>query len=620
MSKYRPLFLSETGEHLDALENDLVALERAPGEQERIHEVFRHLHSIKSMAASMEHDRLAALAHRLEDLVAPHREDGAPFSALEIDLLLRGLDALRASLAAISSGQPEPEPPGPLLAGLQAASAPSRPRATRPPPPASPPAEDPTTWRLTVQLDPGCSLPGARATVLCRRLAGLGQVLSCEPPLEALAEGLAPGRPLVLELRSARPAEEIRALVDGVPELATTHLEPARAAPEGEPDGRAATGFVRVRTELLDGLVDSVAELLAMRSHLEELAERRDDPSLQEGVRQLSSLARRLQDRVFQARMVPAGLLTGRLPRVCRDLARARGLELELELSGEEVELDRGLVEALHSPLLHLVRNAVDHGLEPPEERLAHGKPAAGRLRLTFERRQDRVQVSLEDDGRGIDLARVRARAEALGLLSPGTPLDDARLRELVFQPGFSTRGEVSATSGRGVGLDAVRDSLRRLGGWVALESRPGLGTRFILDLPLTLAILHVLLVEAGPHQLALPASRVLRAVSLRPSAKTEVAVGSRRLPLASLLALLGEADQAGQEPREALLVGQAEGAARLALGVARVAGHREAVLRPVGRLLGRLGPYAGSTVLGDGRPVLILDVDALLERAARAR
>jgi two-component system, chemotaxis family, sensor kinase CheA len=672
MSKYKPLFLSEAGEHLDGLETELVALERAPAEQARIHEAFRHLHSVKSMAASMDFDRLAHLAHRLEDLVSPHRDTGAPFAADEIDLLLSGLDALRAGLAAVAVNLPEPELPAALMAELDArrrAAGPVRGRAraaapapVAPPVPAgsSPLSSGDALYTVEAQVVAECSLPGARAAVLLQRLAALGDVVGCEPGLEQLREGNLPERRVRVRLRSPRGLPELQRAVENVPELRALQVSPAaeseeraRApapatpgttlpgtaqgaapaiaalAPEGglplPPAAPAPGASVRVRAELLDFFVDAVAELLGLRSHLEDMAEQRDDPALREGVRQLGTLARRLQDRVLQVRMVPAANLTGRLPRLVRDLARTRGLEVEFSVSGEDVELDRGLVEALDTPLLHLVRNALDHGLETPAERRAWGKDPVGRLRLDLVRRQDRVHLTLEDDGRGIDPAMVQARAEAVGLLAAGVQLSERAAQELVFLPGLSTRTEASESAGRGVGLDVVRQALQRLGGRIELESTPGRGTRFLLDLPLTLAILHVLLVQAGEHLLALPSARVLRALTVRPSqlqqgpAGPEVLVGSRRLPFIPLLGLLGERLGAPPAAQEAILVGPPECEASLALGVDRVTGHREAALRAAGALLGRLGPYGGTTVLGDGRPVLILDVDALIARAGPA-
>jgi two-component system chemotaxis sensor kinase CheA len=383
-----------------------------------------------------------------------------------------------------------------------------------------------------------------------------------------------------------------------------------------------------VRTDLLDFFVDSVGELITLRSYLEDLSERIDSPALNEGVQRLTKVVRRLHDRVMEVRMVSASMLTQRLPRVGRDIARSRGKSIQFVIEGEDVELDRALVEALDTPVLHLLRNAVDHGIESPEERLAAGKPAEGQIRLTIARRQDRVSLTLSDDGRGIDPQKVLAKAKKLGLVPPEKDLDPAKeVADFIFRPGFSTGEGVTDISGRGVGLDAVRATLTGLGGRVSVQSETGRGTAFELDLPLTLAILQVLLVEAGTHMLALPASRVLRAHSVRPEqvieseGAREIVLGGKTLPLVGLVGLLEGDGKSPDQGRiiESVLVGEEE-EPLVALGVERITGHREVVLKTVGTLLRRLGPFAGSTVLGDGRPVLILDVDQVIRLSGVGR
>ncbi len=681
MSKYKPLFLSETGEHLDALESDLLALEQRPGDAERIHEAFRHLHSVKSMAASMDYEPLSQLAHRLEDVVAPLRDRGDALSDEAIELLLAGLDALRSGLDAAAADRPMAEPDAQLLGALERAAAGGSGASTattdRPSAPAGPPevaaacsaatspepgagaADTAPRWRLRVAIDAGCSLPAVRAFVVHRRLSGAYRLLECAPPPEQLRAGELPGGRLEVELAGARTAAELEALLATVPEVAAVEIDrldpagggnagdnagPATAAPaaaggasvptagpaaslvaaEGPdaPDAPAGPSSVRVRTELLDFIVDAVGELIALRAAFEDLAARSELPALGERVRRLGKVVRRLQDRVMEVRMVPVSLLTDRLPRVCRDAARRSGKRVAFEVAGADVELDRALLETLDAPLLHLLRNAVEHGIEPPEQRQQLGKPAEGRVWLEIHRRQDRVLLRLSDDGRGLDLDRLAAKARQAGLLEPQQQLDAAAKRALVFKPGLSTRDEVDALAGRGVGLDAVRDSLERVGGRVEVDSRPGQGTAFTLDLPLTLALLQTLLVEFDGHLLAVPASRVLRALAVDPESIEQDGGGrrllldGRRYPYHPLGHLLG-APEPARACREVLLV-DGRDRADTALGVDRVTGHREAVLKPVGRLLHQLGPYNATTVLGDGQPVLLLDVDEMLLRAAR--
>jgi two-component system chemotaxis sensor kinase CheA len=663
MSKYKALFLSDTGEHLNDMEGELVELEQQPDDKERIHEVFRHLHSIKGMASSMGYDEMASLAHKLEDLMDCHREHGTAVKPEEVDFLLRGLDEFRKQLKAITEDQPLEEVPFDLLEGVDRFTRRQKTPEKKAPPPiasrvASVPIRDADAagvYLVKANISEDCSVPSVRAYLIYRRLAELGGITHSDPSVEDMRAGKFQGRAIRFRLVTDRGAAEIRRMMATFAELESLAIQldpdaPASAAAEAAPPApapklapapasappskpaavpeRAQATSVRVRTDLLDFFVDSVGELITLRSYLEDLSERIDSPALNEGVQRLTKVVRRLHDRVMEVRMVSASMLTQRLPRVGRDIARSRGKSIQFVIEGEDVELDRALVEALDTPVLHLLRNAVDHGIESPEERLAAGKPAEGQIRLTIARRQDRVSLTLSDDGRGIDPEKVLAKARKVGLIPPDKKLDQAKeITELLFKPGFSTGEGVTDISGRGVGLDAVKATLTSLGGRVSVQSEPGQGTAFELDLPLTLAILQVLLVEAGTHMLALPASRVLRAHSVRPEqvveneGAREIVLGGKTLPLVGLVGLLEGDGKSPDQARiiESVLVGEGEDPL-VALGVERITGHREVVLKAVGHLLRNLGPFAGSTVLGDGRPVLILDVDQLIRLSGAGR
>ncbi|NMB73868.1 MAG: chemotaxis protein CheA [Myxococcales bacterium] len=625
MSAYKPLFLSEAAEHLDNLEKDLLALEQHPADAERVHEAFRHLHSIKGMAGSMGYSPLSSLAHGLEDLLVPFRQEKRPLSADVVEVLLRGLDQLRQQLGQAAEDraiEPAGEELLQAIGRLHGHAAPAR----GAPEPKAPDSEALRSLQVEVEISPDSQLPAARAFLVYRRLQEAGRVVRCTPTPEELRQGILPGRVLRLSLESREGLPELRRRLDLADVAAVRWLPadekppvptPAPAAPS-TPNPAPAAPTVRVSAELLDFFVDAVGELLAQRSHLEELSERLGSGELSGSVRALSQIVRRLHDRVMEVRLVPVSLLTDRLPRVCRDIAGSRGKKVRFAIEGHEVPIDRALVEALDTPLLHLLRNALDHGIEPPEERRARGKPEEGLLRIAVRRRHDRVLMEVSDDGRGIDPSRVLERARSLGLVPPGEPLEAAGALELVFAPGFSTREVAGEVSGRGVGLDVVRTTLTRLGGRVSVHSRPGEGTTFVLDLPLTLAVLQVLLVESAGRLLALPASRVLRVLPLRQEnvavRRQEARLGEPGADFAfqDLSALLRESSF--EVSREAVVIGDGE-QGRLALGVSRVAGHREVVQKPPGSLLRRAGPFAGTTVLGDGRPVLILDPDQLMER-----
>jgi len=654
MSKYKSLFLSDTGEHLNDLEGELVQLEQRPDDKERIHEVFRHLHSVKGMSSSMGYDEMANLAHRLEDLMDYHREHGAAVSPEEVDFLLRGLDEFRKQLKAITEDQPLEEVPFDLLEGVDRLT--RRMKTPEKKAPATPVARAPSVtihdadaagvYLVKANISEDCSVPSVRSYLIYRRLAELGEITHSDPSVEDMRSGKFQERAIRFRLITDRGAAEIRRLMATFAELESLAIQldpdasvpkaaaaapPKPVPPQQQPAPvqvsapaleRSKTTSVRVRTDLLDFFVDSVGELITLRSYLEDLSERIDSPALNEGVQRLTKVVRRLHDRVMEVRMVSASMLTQRLPRVGRDIARSRGKSIQFTIEGEDVELDRALVEALDTPVLHLLRNAVDHGIETPEERLAAGKPVEGQIRLSIARRQDRVSLTLSDDGRGIDPQKVLAKAKKVGLVPPDKNLDQTKeVTELIFKPGFSTEEGVTDISGRGVGLDAVRAALTGMGGRVSVQSEPGRGTAFELDLPLTLAILQVLLVETGTHMLALPASRVLRAHSVRPEqvAETEdareIVLGGKTLPLVGLVGLLEGDGKSPDQGRiaESVLVGE-EDEPLVALGVERITGHREVVLKAVGALLRNLGPFAGSTVLGDGRPVLILDVDRIIQ------
>ncbi len=643
MSKYKSLFMSDTTEHLDALEADLVQIERDPADKSRINEVFRHMHSIKGMAGSMGYDEMARLAHRLEDMMIPHREHEKSLAGDEIDVLLRGLDEFRNQLDQIRDGAaPRPAPEDLLvdadkiLRGAQLQAPPAG------EPPGEPEGEcqavDGTipVFKIELEISAQSGTPAVRAFLAYKRLSETGKVIEVFPGLAQLRSGRLEGRLVRFRLATDRGLAEIKRVFNTLVEVERFVVEPEDAPGDREQallkkarspmkTGRQKSDTVRVQTELLDFFVDSIGELITLRSHFEQLAERIEAPTLREGVRRLGKVVRRLHDRVMEIRMVPISLLTQRLPRVCRDIARSRGKQVQFEVEGEDAELDRALVEALDTPILHLLRNAVDHGIETPDQRRRSGKSPLGKIRLAVKRSAERFEIVLSDDGGGIDAGRVLSRAAEMNIPISESPPPSETLA-MIFRPGFSTRSEATELSGRGVGLDAVKMEVERMGGRVSVRSEPGLGTSFVLDLPLTLAILQVLLVESGGVLLALPASRVLKVTAIDEGRKiaSHGSDGSTIDPLIDLAELLGgeQARQrlpADEEPLSESVVIEQDGQAVLALAVQHVAGHVEVVLKGVGSLLARLGPFNGTTVLGDGRPVLLLDVDAVITRAHSA-
>ncbi|MBE0595915.1 MAG: chemotaxis protein CheA [Desulfuromonadales bacterium] len=524
MSRYQAMFLSEAREHLRKMNAVLPGLEEDPTDREAIDALFREVHSVKGMAASMGYTQSADLAHRLEDLM-----DGARQTELltpeAVGQLQSGFDLLEALIDDIEGGRPER-----LVAPFLAEAAAVNPPPKEPPPPAA------------------------------ERMAAA--TASTVPPAQAPFE--------------SRRDDLVRS--------------------------------VRINTSLLDQFIDLTGEMITNRYLLQSAARAEDWGRLREGLEQQARLVGDLHHHVLQVRMLTMESLTGRLPRLVRELARKTGKEIVLHLAGQEVELDRAILEALAEPLIHLVRNAVDHGIEQ-----------RGEISLRAWREQDQVLVEIADNGRGIDPAVIRRQAVAKGMLSAAQAkgLKDPQALQLICLPGFSTAEQITDTSGRGVGMDVVKSAVETLGGSLAIASTPGEGTRFTLKVPVSIAIIHLLLVDCAGHRLGIPFTRVLRAVELgrrdirTAGGKPVAVVAGEEVPLLSLRKILG---LTGLRPGNSfpLILTEARGR-RVGLVVDRLAGQRQAFVKGLSFPLNRLPGVSGATVLGDGSVVFVLDPPSLL-------
>jgi two-component system chemotaxis sensor kinase CheA len=428
--------------------------------------------------------------------------------------------------------------------------------------------------------------------------------LISDDEFEALLDnlhGAAPGAGAPL---SRVPSPESR-----VPAAPKAAAAPAKAS---EPEQT-----VRVDTKRLDAIVNLIGELVLSRNRLKTLRVRLRDEELDRAVSSLDIATSRLQSAVMRTRMQPVGKVFSRFPKVARDVARSLNKEVDLELIGADTELDRNLVEALADPLVHLVRNAIDHGIETPALREATGKPRGGHVRLSAQQEGDYVSIEVQDDGAGIDPERLRAKAREKGLIDPeaAARLTTEECLHLVFLPGFSTKAEVTDISGRGVGMDVVQSRIRELSGQIQIQSELGRGSRFLIRVPLTLAILPTLLVQAGDTVYALPLARVVEVLHAPRRAlgwfdgRAVLDRQSHTLPLVDLRKWLNI--EAPELPLLTVVVLQA-GESRMGLVVDQVRGREEVVIKPLPRALRGLAGYAGATLIGDGRLALILDVDGL--------
>jgi two-component system chemotaxis sensor kinase CheA len=651
-SRYLALFVAEGTEHLDALGKELVRLEQQGPTPEAMDSLFRHAHSVKGMSGSMGYDVVAALAHRLEDLLDALRASPARLEKALIDLMLQAVDALTAQVQATSRGLPPPEA-GPLAVALtQAAGRVAAPSAVPEPPPPAPPTPEapaptaeatppgpslPPRFALTLRVSPAASQPGVRGFLATRRLGTLGNVFNLAPPLEDIKSGRLPRGLITLELETDEHEDAVRKTVAAVADVELESLRavgpqgPPPPAPDGpRPVGQEPARTVRIRTELLDDFLDAAGELLLATARVREVGKQLPEahrPVLEEPVDRLHALARALHDKVMQARMTPMSVITDRLPRAARDIAQRRGREVELVVAGGDIELDRAIVDELGDAVLHVLRNAIDHGVEPPEERRMRGKPPRGVVRVEVRRQRDRVVLEVRDDGRGLDTERLKALAVERGLVSP----DEARAmseREallLCTRPGLSTAATVTDISGRGVGMDAVKRVVEGVGGALELESTRGRGAVVRLSLPLTVAMANLLLVGVGDEVYGLPIAKVSGVVetpreALASSQNAPVLhFGQVMVPVHELAEVLEvpRAPRAPGQPLSLVVVDADDGP--VALGVDRLVGQEEVVLKALARPLDLVPGLAGVTILGNGQPVFILDVVRLGLPAAHA-
>lgn len=632
MSRYLGLFVAEASEHLEALGRDLITLEGAPS-ADTVDSLFRHAHSVKGMAASMGLEPIAQLAHRVEDLVDVARRIPGALGRERVDLLLAASDTMLALVRGTGEGNapaPQPELLGRLGDAVIALTG-QAPRPTRVArvQPLTQPAAPLSTRRFEVRFRilPAAQSPGPRAFLVYKKLTGLGAVTQLRPPLEDLRAGAIPDGRVALVLETDGGLDAVRSALALVPEVELLSAEPVPDAPPPEPPAAAGSASepartVRVRTELLDDFLEMAGELLLATARLRDIGRRfpeHERPALDEGVDRLHALVKDLHGKVMGARMTPVALVTDQLPRAARDLARKRGKDVEVSITGAEIEIDRAILDAIAEPVLHVLRNAIDHGLETPEVRVAAGKPPRGQLRIAVRRTRERVVLELEDDGKGMDPERLRAAAVARGKLTreAASRLSTREALLLACLPGVSTAADVDDVSGRGVGMDAVKRSVEVLGGALELDSQPGRGTRVTLRLPLTVAVVQLLLVRAGGEVLGLPITKVMGAVELPESALQRspsanlLTYGQQLVPAHDLARLLDLPLGLAAGTRPWVVMESEEGT--VALGVEALLGQEEAVLKALSRPLDRVSGLAGVTILGNGRPVFILDVPRLL-------
>ena len=578
-----------------------------------------------------------------------------------VDRLLEGLDAIKAMREEIGQrGTDAPTEQGAELAALledlargEPAAKPAPLLTLEVPSPASPQDNGHDAIHLAIHFMESCQMPSVRAFMVLDQLAGVAEVLSSHPAMEQIEEGNS-GHDLLISLRSDMAVEELVRLAQSVSEVesvvagdAPVSLPPVPAA-AGDPvvaaalapsemvrpearkaGGRADTQTVRVSVERLDNLMNLVGELVIDRNRVSRIGgvldeEHPDDATkdLIEASLHLGRVIGELQDEIMKARMLPIEQVVMRFPRMVRDLARKAGKEIDFRVEGGKTELDRSVIEAIVDPLTHLLRNAVDHGIEAPEVREALGKPRVGKVTIRAHHEENQIVIGVDDDGPGIDADRVREKAIRSGIITAAeaSAMSGREAVRLIFVSGLSTKDQVTDISGRGVGMDIVASNIQRLGGTVDVDSAPGRGTRFTVRLPLTLAIIRGLLVRCSGSTYIIPLGSVAETLRIRAGEIQRANGRDVLLHRGSVLPLVRLADVFGIQREErqgrCFVVVCRYGEAHIGIRVDELVGEQEIVIKPLDSLVGEAPGLAGSSILGNGRVALILDIPAFAAAA----
>ncbi len=622
------VFLEEARELLESLEQGLLRLQADPNNMDLINAAFRDLHTIKGSGAMFGFTELAAFIHKFETAFEKIRSGEIKVSASLIRVALRAADEIKGYLAGEAALTPARQA---ILDDLEQAVSPDKALGE----PLAETSSD-AGWRLDFRLASDALALGARPEVLLDELRGLGATnlvadIRRIPSLDRI-EAQACLLGWSMDLPAAAPEDDIKSVFmfhEGNMEFNLVNLaapvadvavaaQPTEAAPTGpQPAQQSAT--MRVPAERLDELMDQVGELVIAEARLSALANSSKDPSIMAAAEDIQRLSARMRDTTMSIRMVPISSIIGRFRRLVHDLSEGLGKTVNFVVTGADTELDKTVIERLGDPLVHIIRNAIDHGLETDEARAAAGKPDCGTIELSAEHLGAEVVISVKDNGRGLDRNKLRARAIDQGLLTPDATPSEAELFALILEPGFSTAAKVTELSGRGVGMDVVKRTVEGLRGRIVISSEPGHGTTLTLRLPLTLSIIDGLLVEVGGDRYIIPMAAVQEIVELPASdagADTISSFLQIRDSLVPFLRLRTLLDCAEERNTLQNVIVVSAASLRVGLAVDRILGTNQTVVKQMSRLHAGVKSISGATILGDGSVALVLEVGNLVELA----
>jgi two-component system, chemotaxis family, sensor kinase CheA len=574
-------FVTETNESLDVVDVEIVRFEQDPNNAKILDNIFRLVHTIKGTCGFLGLPRLEALAHAAETLMGKFR-DGAPASSEAVTLILATIDRIKIILESLESEQREPEgADDDLIASLEG---------------------------MVDRISVGGAKPESEHSV--------GTLVH-----QVLERPLREGEDTLDDLERAFRNTATEAEPAKSPKPAATAVD---AAVKEDETGKSANQSIRVTVDTLEHLMTMVSELVLTRNQLLEIVRRHEESEFKTPLQRLSNVTAELQEGVMKTRMQPIGNAWQKLPRIVRDLSNELGKKIDLEMQGADTELDRQVLDLIKDPLTHMVRNSADHGLETAEERRAVGKPEHGLIRLSAYHEGGYIIIRIADDGRGLDSGRIKAKAIAQGLVSEvdAEKLPENQIHKFIFAPGFSTAAKVTNVSGRGVGMDVVRNNIDQIGGTIDVKSVAGAGLSFTIKIPLTLAIVAALIVEAGGHRFAIPQLSVVELVRARSGSEHRIEsikntrvlrLRDKLLPLISLRQLFGLDSDTGEINGGFIVVTQV-GSQTFGIVVDGVFHTEEIVVKPMSSKLRHIPMFSGNTILGDGSVIMIIDPNGVAQ------
>lgn len=599
MDSFVSEFLAETSENLSTLDEALLDLERNPNDPGLLQNIFRLMHTIKGTCSFFSFPRLESVAHAAEDVLGRIRDGELEVTAEVVTLILQSIDRIRMILGHLEQEDGEPEGKDEELIMALAAAARGYPVSAA----AVPAVSDNDEPGVVTDEEHG------RAEAVAFSAGDAQEVLQGFMSMAGMPT-------------SRSPCVPSTAVMVPAPSLSGGEVVPLQK----EGDHCAVPPSIRVSVDLLENVMTMVSELVLTRNQLLQMIRGRSDSEFSSPFQRLSHITTAIQEGVMKTRMQPIGSAWAKIPRIVRDLALEMNKKIDLQMLGTETELDRQVLELIRDPLIHMVRNSVDHGLEGPDERRAAGKPETGNIVLKAYHEGAHIIVEIADDGRGLDIDGIRARAIANGMANEAETalMNEQQIARYILEAGLSTAEKVTSLSGRGVGMDVVRANIEKIGGSISMTTSPGKGARFIINIPLTLAIVSALIVECGGERFAIPQICVLELVRVTSTSEHRIETinnapvlrrRDRRLPLLSLRELLALSDKNGNVTETFIVVVQV-GTSSFGLIVDKVFDIEEIVVRPLASILRNIPIFSGNTTLGDGGVVMILDPNGIADKA----